>query len=163
MKTCEYPECEREARFFMGWENKNEEKHFGLVCATCDKRLGRINLAKVGMNIEQAILFEHYLKETAELIEYPDFPEWLVAVHNIKFSYKPPQISNLSTETHSTKLLNLPDVIQGTLRRHNITTIEELAGMTAYDLTKIGRLGPGRLHEIQKALEDFKGGQKNIQ
>jgi len=59
----------------MGWENENG-KHFGLVCATHDKELGRTNLCKY-MSLEEAILFERYAKETVNLESYPDWPEWL--------------------------------------------------------------------------------------
>ena len=60
----------------MGWDNKNG-KHFGLVCATHDKKLGRLNLTKAGMSTQEAILFEQYTKLTVDLEEYPDFPQWL--------------------------------------------------------------------------------------
>ncbi len=59
----------------MGWDNKNG-KHFGHVCATCDKKLGRVNLSKF-MSIQEAVAFERYLKATVNLSDYPDFPEWL--------------------------------------------------------------------------------------
>ena len=76
LKTCDFPGCEREARFLMSWDNKNG-KHFGHVCATCDKKLGRINLMKY-MSLQEAIVFEKYLRLTVNLSEYPDFPQWLV-------------------------------------------------------------------------------------
>jgi len=61
----------------MGWENKNSKPHWGLVCATHDKVLGRTNLRKAGMSNEESILFERYLREVPDKIFYPDFPEWL--------------------------------------------------------------------------------------
>jgi hypothetical protein len=57
-KKCEYKDCNREARYYMGWEIKGE-KFFGLVCATHDKYLGRENLQRnAGWPLEQAIEFE---------------------------------------------------------------------------------------------------------
>ena len=80
MKVCQYPGCHRHARFFMGWENKNE-KHFELVCATCNRGLGRKNLLNSGMTMSEILLFEKYLRQVPEEVFYPnkhpDFPEWL--------------------------------------------------------------------------------------
>lgn len=76
IKVCQYLECDHTAQFLMGWNNKNG-KHFGLVCATHDKKLGRLNLVKAGLSTEEAIAFDRYLKETVDSAEYPDFPEWL--------------------------------------------------------------------------------------
>ena len=75
MKTCEYPGCHRTARFLNSWNNETD-KHFGLVCATHDKELGRKNLMKY-MSIEEAILFERYMHEVPDEVFYPDFPDWL--------------------------------------------------------------------------------------
>lgn len=75
-QVCEYPGCHREAHYLNSWDNK-ATKHFGIVCATHDRELGRMNLVKTGMSLREAIWFEGYLKETVELSEYPDWPEWL--------------------------------------------------------------------------------------
>ncbi len=80
MKECDFPGCEREAHFLMSWDNKNG-KHFGHVCATCDRKLGRMNLSRF-MSGPEAIVFERYLRETVSLVVYPDWPEWL-QLHNL--------------------------------------------------------------------------------
>ena len=74
---CEYPGCHRQAKYLQGWTNENG-KHFGLVCATHDRELGRKNLVNAGMSLSEAILFERYTKETVNLESYPDWPEWHV-------------------------------------------------------------------------------------
>jgi len=63
---CEYPGCNRKAKYFTGWL-ENGEKKFGYVCATHDKELGRKNLmALAGMTLKEAVEFDRYAKETAE-------------------------------------------------------------------------------------------------
>ena len=59
----------------MGWNNEGG-KHFGLVCATHDKKLGRTNLIDSGMSTYEAIMFEHYLKLTVDNTNPIDWPEW---------------------------------------------------------------------------------------
>ena len=76
IKVCQYHECKRPAQFNMGWRNENGKLHWGYVCATHDRELGRTNLSKF-MSLEEAILFEKYAKLTVNLVVYPDFPVWL--------------------------------------------------------------------------------------
>lgn len=135
----------------MGWTDETG-KHFGKVCATHDKLLGRTNLVEMGMNTEQAILFERYLKETVDLEEFPDFPEWLT--HGLAGKIYIP----LKGETHLVENLNLSPATHNALRRNSITSIEVLASMGCNELLKIHRIGAKGLREIQKALKEFKGG-----
>ena len=81
MKVCEIPSCNRTAKYLNSWDNEND-KHFGLVCATHDKTLGRENLMKLaGMSLREAIMFERYMREVPEKVfypnRYPDWPQWL--------------------------------------------------------------------------------------
>ena len=67
-QKCEYPGCKpKTAQYFMGWEDEEGNKHWGMVCASHDKLLGRRNLTKyAGMDIEQILLYESYLKVSME-------------------------------------------------------------------------------------------------
>jgi len=80
MNRCQYPACHRQARYFIGWNN-GDGKHFGLVCGTHNRKLGRENLMQTGMSLDECILFERYLRVVPEEVFYPnkhpDFPEWL--------------------------------------------------------------------------------------
>ena len=153
MIKCEYPNCDHKAYFFMGWENKNG-KHFGLVCATHDKDLGRENLLKYGMSIEECILFEHYLKETVDLESCLDFPEW--TKQRGKTCTQPTPSRRPSYKgTASITLLGLPPGTQNTLRRNNIITIEELTKTSTPELLKMRMMGATRIHEIQRKLKEF--------
>ena len=77
IKVCESPGCTRKAKFLMGWSNGNG-KHSGLVCATCDRRLGRENLVRLaGMTVTEAMLFERYCHITEEDTDPIDWPDWL--------------------------------------------------------------------------------------
>jgi len=61
----------------MSWRN-GRDKHFGLACGIHDRRLGRRNLEEyANMPPSETSLFDAYLKETVNLEEYPDWPEWL--------------------------------------------------------------------------------------
>ena len=84
MKHCEYNKCKRQAKYLMSWENK-DDKHFGMVCATHDRSLGRVNLLKAGMPLNEIIAFEKYAKLTVDLDNYPDFPEWLRQYYETHF------------------------------------------------------------------------------
>lgn len=150
MKVCEFPKCRQEAQFLMGWDNKNG-KHFGHVCTTHDKKLGRTNLAKVGVSLEDAILFERYTKLTVDLDVYPDFPAWLV---RRSLGVKPARVRPTSpTETHPVTTLNLlSHRAHNALRRHGITTIEELASVSDYELSRVPGLGPKSINEIREQL-----------
>ena len=149
---CKYPGCHRASRFFMCWNNKNG-KHFGLVCSTHDKLLGRTNLMDVGMSVQEAIAFESYLKETVELESYPDWPAWL--------TQRGETCTPLTTPVRLTKtlpvtLLTLSPGAHNVLRRNGITTIEELANMSSFELFRIRMLGATRVAEIQKALREYR-------
>lgn len=155
----------------MSWENK-DGRHCGLVCATCDKKLGRINLARTGMSIPECVLFERYLKETVELEVYPDWPEWMKQKGKTcaqLTSTKPepnPIKPTKPTETHSVKLLDLSPRAHNALRRSRITTIGQLANMDNFELSEVRMLGVKSIDEIHKQLEELglrkKVGQKGI-
>ena len=137
----------------MGWDNKNG-KHFSLVCATHDRELGRLNLMKLGMPMEECILFEDYCKETVDLLEHPDWPEWL---NQRGRTYTPltPLGKSYYTGTTSVELLGLSPRTWNTLQRNGITTIEKLANTSPYELLKIRTLGKKGVAEIQEKLGEF--------
>ena len=58
MSNCAIPACNREAKYFMGWTDENKEKHWGLVCTTHDRFLGRKNLVSFGLTLDESIKFE---------------------------------------------------------------------------------------------------------
>uniref|UniRef100_A0A6M3IYJ3 Uncharacterized protein n=1 Tax=viral metagenome TaxID=1070528 RepID=A0A6M3IYJ3_9ZZZZ len=60
--VCEYCDCTRKAKYFMGWVEEGE-KQWGMVCATHDKYLGRKNLVGAGLSLEEAIQFEKTIME----------------------------------------------------------------------------------------------------
>lgn len=139
----------------MGWNNE-KGKHFGLVCAAHDKMLGRTNLKKSGMLPDETILFEHYLKETVVSEVYPDWPEWLKQRGQTHAPLAPTLVKpNETSETHPVTILNLSSRVHNALRRNNITTIEELAGMSHYELSQVRALGAKSINEIHKQLKEL--------
>ncbi len=66
MARCSYPGCSREAQFYMSWQLGNT-KHFGLVCATHDRILGRQNLIASGMTAAEAVEFDIKLSREKEV------------------------------------------------------------------------------------------------
>ena len=152
MKVCQYSECTRTAQFFMGWENKNG-KHYGTVCATHDKMLGRLNLTKVGMPLEEAIAFERYCRLTVNDTNPLDWPEWFTQQTGKTPTYtmpkKTPQSSDLVT------LLSLSPRAHNTLRRNGITTIKGLASTSDYDLSQMRMLGTKSILEIHRQLKEL--------
>ena len=123
----------------MGWDNKNG-KHFGLVCATHDKLLGRKNLVKTGMTVQEAILFEHYLAQTVDNTNPVDWPVWL-------------ELRNYRAPVPSTKLLGLSPKLQNILRRYNVTTVVQLASMSDHELLRMRTMGKKTLQEVHEYLE----------
>ena len=129
----------------MGWNNEKGKTHWGLVCATCDRRLGRKNLSKY-MPIQEAILFERYMRETVDLESYLDWPEWLKQYAITR--------GNPSNTTELTEL-NLSPRTFNTLRRRQIKTIDELATLSTKELMKLHSMDMKGVTEIQKALEEY--------
>ena len=154
IKTCEYPGCHRASRFLNSWNNETS-KHFGLVCATHDKELGRKNLIKY-MPLEEAILFERYMHEVPDEVFYPDFPEWLTRMGKtctpLTLTKAKPA---LHTEKTSTELLGLSPRVWNVLRRSRIDTIGKLINTSPYELSKIRTLGVKAICEIQEKLKEF--------
>ena len=146
MKVCEYYNCNRTARYFMGWNNLNGSKHFGLVCATHDRELGRNNLVNTGMSTAESILFERYLKETVNLVEYPDWPEWLKR-HAIAHGR--------TRDVIDLEALNISPRTFNALYRHRIRTADELATLGTDELMKIRQLDERGIAEIQQALREL--------
>lgn len=142
----------------MGWTNENE-KHFGLVCATHDRELGRKNLMTAGMSIEETILFEHYLKETADLLEYPDFPEWLKSPER----YKDVVRAHQEPTEDSIELLSLSSGTYNALRRNGIETIDELECMSTNELLRIRTIGETKVREIKEKLAKREREQTSLQ
>ena len=152
IKTCDYPGCTKESKFLMSWDNKNG-KHSGLVCATHDKELGRKNLMRAGMTFQEAIAFERYLAQTVEDASPIDWPEWFklqtgIASTPLKKAHQP-----LNTEKQPVTLLDLSPKIQNTLRRNDVTTIEQLTNMSDPELLRMRTMGKTSLSEIRKRLE----------
>jgi len=139
----------------MSWDNKNG-KHFGHVCATCDRKLGRANLMKY-MSLPEAIAFERYLKETVNLLEYPDFPQWLVQ-KNLLTADSTKSERPYDIEAEELKGLNLPPRAFNALYRNQIT-IDNLVDMSTEELMKIHQLGLESVTAIQKALKEYEGRQ----
>ena len=135
----------------MGWDNKNG-KHFGHVCATCDSKLGRANLMKY-MSLPEVITFEYYLKETVNLLEYPDFPDWLNQHKHLK----------TAKTADSITILGLSSGIHNALRLGGITTINELMDVNPTELLTIRMLGAARVQEIQERLKEYLGGPQSLQ
>jgi len=129
----------------MGWCNGNG-KHFGFVCATHDKMLGRTHLTEMGMKLYDTILFERYLSETVNDSNPVDWPKWLKMLAN------PANPSNLKGD--GLGALNLHSETLGALNRHGIYTLEDLRDVTSDELSKIRMLGPCRVHEIKEKLAE---------
>lgn len=159
IKTCEYPSCNHTAQFLMCWNNKNG-KHSGMVCASHDRKLGRKNLMRVGMTLDETILFEKYCKLTVDDANPTDWPEWL-ETHTDKISTmlstRTLQPSELF-QTHSTRLLSLSPRVWNVLRRDHIITIEQLIDTSDRELLRIRLLGPKGLTEIHERLQEYKDG-----
>jgi len=136
----------------MGWNNKNG-KHFGLVCATHDKKLGRLNLINAGLPLQEAVAFDRYLEQTANLDNYPDFPEWLTQLYPNITPTLPKSVRII--ETHSVESLTLTPRIHNALRRNGITTIEELARTSDNELSRMRNLGVKGINEIHKQLQEL--------
>ena len=132
----------------MGWDNK-DGKHFGLVCETHDRYLGRKNLVKAGMTIQETILFEHYLAQTVDNTNPVDWPVWL-------------ELRNYRAPVPSTKLLGLSPKLQNILRRYNVTTVVQLASMSDHELLRMRTMGKKTLQEVHEYLERHVSGQTNI-
>jgi DNA-binding CsgD family transcriptional regulator len=82
----------------------NGTKHKGFVCATHDRQLGRLNLIRAGMSLRDVVLFERYLRYTAEMSTYPDWPEWREQHQTRKDEYALEQF--LEERKEDSKLLN---------------------------------------------------------
>ncbi len=69
---CQYPGChKREPQYFICWDetnpdNKIRQRGCGYVCAQHDKVIGRTNLVKCGMSLDEAIEWESANKLTSE-------------------------------------------------------------------------------------------------
>jgi len=149
---CERPRCSQTACFFMGWKNKNG-KHFGFVCTACDEDLGRANLTNAGLTLEEAIAFERYCKLTVNDANPIDWPEWFMQMHpGIAHTHTVPKTKPPSV---SVKSLTLSSRVQNALRRHGITTTEELTNMSDHELSKIHNLGAVSINEIHKQLKEL--------
>ena len=151
IRICDYPQCSHEAQFLMGWDNKND-KHFGQVCATHDRELGRRNLVNAGMPLNEAIAFEKYLFLTVNDASPIDWPEWFV----LRTGKAPTPLTPKRTfPSDPVTLLSLSPRIQNTLRRNNIVTVNQLANMSDRELLKIRTMGKIGLSEIHKCLEEY--------
>jgi len=158
IKTCDYSECTRKPQFLMSWDNKNG-KHFGLVCATHDRFLGRRNLVEAGMPIDEAIAFEKYCFLTVNDANPIDWPKWF----EVRTGKAPTPLASttkarqpVKSQPHSTKLilLGLPPRVWNVLRRNDITTIEQLTSMDDHELLKLRTIGKTALSEIHKSLNE---------
>ena len=158
IKICNYPECTHASRFLMSWNNKNG-KHFGLVCSTHDKELGRSNLVKVGMPLEEAVAFEHYLAQTVNDANPLDWPEWFKLQYcRVPTPLTPKRTLPSGVKEQSVTSLNLSPGIQNTLRRNDIVTVNQLASISDHELLKIRQLGKVSLSEIRKCLKEYRDG-----
>ena len=64
---CEYHGCERKKAFFMRWAEVDGTIASGIVCASHDKQLGRINLMNAyGIAHEEAVVMDTALARLAK-------------------------------------------------------------------------------------------------
>jgi len=66
MKKCMYGECHKEALYFMGWDDDEGNKHWGMVCGEHNKKLGRANLMKHGFTLKEILAIEKEIRDTYE-------------------------------------------------------------------------------------------------
>ncbi len=158
IKVCAYPECQRKALYLMGWQNKNG-RHFGIVCSTHDRVLGRINLCNTGFTVQDTILFERYLSETVDsLVDYADFPKWLELEGKAPLTRRSHYFGTASVE-----ILGLSNRTWNALRRYGITTLQKLSTTSDIELMHVRTLGREGLREIHERLEEFTDEQDRLQ